>query len=923
MEDAELSRLLSDLATLDPGFESSLSAGGIGFNGRVGILADALPTKALQVSASEAVAHLLRVSILPRILETCRGEGSWHRGIWEFRIFKELHGHALVPQAYAFAGFKLGIWVKTVRARKLKGFLSKTEVKLLDSLGFVWDVSAYLWDNSIRRLEQYRFDHGHVLVPHQYRTPDGFNLGWWIYRNRAAKFNKILGQEQIKTLDDLGFVWDVRDHLWEQGFKRLQDYKTMHGHALVPYDHETTDSFKLGRWVSTQRAAKSKGKLGQEQMNTLDELGFVWDVFDHLWKQNINRLRNYKTEHGHALVPQDYRSSDGFGLGAWVKGNRLAKSKGKLGEEQMKTLDELGFVWDVLDHLWEQGINSLREYISVHGHALVPQDYRSSAGFKLGRWVSQKRAAKSKGNLGEEQMKTLDELGFIWDVLDHLWEQGISRLQEYKTEHGHALVPQGYRSSDGFKLGYWVNKKRMAKSKGTLGEQQITTLDKLGFVWDALDHLWEHGINRLQEYKTEHGHALVPQGYRSSDGFKLGRWVSQKRVAKSKGKLGEEQMKTLDELGFVWDILDHLWKQYINRLRSYKTEHGHVIVPKHYRSSDGFKLGRWVSNKRIAKSKGKLGERQIRTLDELGFVWDVLDHLWEQGTNRLQEYKREHGHALVPQDYRSSDGFNLGYWVRRNRLAKSKGKLGEEQMKTLDKLGFVWDVLDHFWEQGINSLREYTSVHGHALVPQGYRSSAGFKLGRWVSHKRMAKSKGKLGAQQIRTLDELGFVWDVLDHLWEQGTNRLQEYKTEHGHALVPQDYRSSDGFKLGAWVKGNRLAKSKGKLGAEQMKTLDELGFVWDVLDHFWEEGIKRLQEYKTEHGHALVPQDYRSSDGFKLGRWAERQVLANSRGILRDEQRKQLKILGWKWDCFRPRLSEQRVFAFGGSGEGKVPHV
>ena len=64
-------------------------------------------------------------------------------------------------------------------------------------------------------------------------------------------------------------------------------------------------------------------------------------------------------------------------------------------------------------------------------------------------------------------------------------------------------------------------------------------------------------MKKLQEYKTEHGHVLVPYDRATRDGFKLGIWVSQKHMVKTKGKLGEEQMKILAGLGFVWDVLNH------------------------------------------------------------------------------------------------------------------------------------------------------------------------------------------------------------------------------------------------------------------------------------------------------------------------------------------------------------------------------
>ena len=233
VDDAELSHLLSDLVTSDPAFESSLSASTTGQNGHVGILTDALPTAALRVSASGAVARLLRVSVFPRILTACGGDDYWEKGIHQFRLFKELNKQVLVPQRHAVGGFRLGLWVKNVRLAKSKNLLSKTKVQILDDLEFVWDVYGHLWEQGITRLRQYKAEHGHVLVLRGYKTSDGFKLGHWVYAKRVAKSKGKLDEQQIASLDDLGFIWEVNYHLWEQGINRLRQYKAEHGHVLV------------------------------------------------------------------------------------------------------------------------------------------------------------------------------------------------------------------------------------------------------------------------------------------------------------------------------------------------------------------------------------------------------------------------------------------------------------------------------------------------------------------------------------------------------------------------------------------------------------------------------------------------------------------------------------------------------------------
>ena len=54
----------------------------------------------------------------------------------------------------------------------------------------------------------------------------------------------------------------------------------------------------------------------------------------------------------------------------------------------------------------------------------------------------------------------------------------------------------------------------------------------------------------LVAYKREHGDCLVPQKWPENP--PLGSWVAQRRYQTS--KLTEEQIRKLDEIGFVWRV---------------------------------------------------------------------------------------------------------------------------------------------------------------------------------------------------------------------------------------------------------------------------------------------------------------------------------------------------------------------------------
>jgi hypothetical protein len=149
-------------------------------------------------------------------------------------------------------------------------------------------------------------------------------------------------------------------------------------------------------------------------------------------------------------------------------------------------------------------------------------------------------------------------------------------------------------------------------------------------------------------------------------------------------------------------------------------------------------------------------------------------------------------------------------------------------------------------------------------------------------------------------LNELGFVWYSLNEQWEQGFSLLSAFKQREGHCLVTQKH-IEDGLKLGIWVSKQRSTKST--LSEERISRLNELGFVWDPLNEQWEQGFSLLSKFKQREGHCLVPNNH-FEDGFKLGKWLDRQRSTES--TLSEERLSRLNELGFVWDPFNDQWEQ-----------------
>jgi hypothetical protein len=166
----------------------------------------------------------------------------------------------------------------------------------------------------------------------------------------------------------------------------------------------------------------------------------------------------------------------------------------------------------------------------------------------------------------------------------------------------------------------------------------------------------------------------------------------------------------------------------------------------------------------------------------------------------------------------------------------------------------------------------------------------GFALGSWVRKQR--KSKNRLVEDQLDKLEGIGFDWNYTSVAWENGFSQLKAYKDRVGDCRVPNRHLESN-YKLGRWVAAQR--KEKNGLSEDQIKRLDELEFDWDVVSTNWEKGFRHLEIYIDRVGHCRIPIRL-AEDGFKLGRWVEKQ--RREKDKLSEEQRKRLEELGMEWD-------------------------
>ncbi len=347
------------------------------------------------------------------------------------------------------------------------------------------------WKLMYAEAKKYYYEHGNLMVPKKYKTETGLSLGNWlntqrqIYKGKAEGF---LTEEQIAQLNTIGIVWDnYRDLSWEKSYLEAKAYFDKFGDLRVPVKYVTETGFPLGVWVMWMRQTRGNQRNNiamEERVQRLNEIGMVWDAFSDQWERNYLEAVEYYREHGNLLVPGRYISASGIKLGKWIVSQRMiriGKQRGRLTAEQIKRLDRIGMAWNADEERWRIGYEAALAYSRTYGDLIVPADYETAEGYRLGMWIKLKRQQYKRGTLTEQRIRDLECIGMRWNIVAERWQEMYDEAKTYYELNGNLKVPHAYKTAGGYDLNSWLA--NMKRKKDCLNEEQISALSNIGMQW--------------------------------------------------------------------------------------------------------------------------------------------------------------------------------------------------------------------------------------------------------------------------------------------------------------------------------------------------------------------------------------------------------------------------------------------------------
>jgi superfamily II DNA or RNA helicase len=273
-----------------------------------------------------------------------------------------------------------------------------------------------------------------------------------------------------------------------------------------------------------------------------------------------------------------------------------------------------------------------------------------------------------------------------------------------------------------------------------------------------------------------------------------------------------------------------------------------------------------------------------------------IGDVWDRRFGELVNFSRKHGHCAVPDQYPENQ--QLANWIGTQRAQKKSGLLSVRRVKKLDSIGFVWDQLQWRWAQMYERLKAFRATYGHCEVSAQDKDDS--SLGLWLRTQRLTRQSGRLSAEQVELLDQLGVNWNgIFDANFERQFSKLTAFHECFGHSdVVSSDQQFA---LLGRWLQIQRTRYNRGKLKPERAARFDALGFRWNYKDAVDARRLAELKIFKAENGHCSVPVG--NADNNQLGLWVIALHFRNSLGTVGPLLRSELDRMGFAWRSINRR--------------------
>lgn len=182
---------------------------------------------------------------------------KWKKAFLQLKQFYNKNKHYNIPNDY-YCDFDLKKWIISQRKLYKKNKLTMNQIKCLNSINFIWNVSDNLWQDNYNLLIKYKKEYGNINLLIENFIYNDKDLGTWLTYQRKRYKSKNLSSDRIKLLNKLDIIWDISEATWERNYLNIKN-----------------GIKENKRWIVHQINLYNKNKLEKEKIKKLKEIGII------------------------------------------------------------------------------------------------------------------------------------------------------------------------------------------------------------------------------------------------------------------------------------------------------------------------------------------------------------------------------------------------------------------------------------------------------------------------------------------------------------------------------------------------------------------------------------------------------------------------------------------------------------------------
>ncbi len=574
--------------------------------------------------------------------------------------------------------------------------LTKDKVIALQQLEIKWNYYDSVWDKYYKHAEEFYLKQKHLNIPVNYECNDGLKLGVWLLNQRNDYKLGRIKKERIEKLEKIAIIWDLYENNWNENYKLLKDIYEQKGSIYPISELPVIHNYNLSIWVRTQIYKNNKKKLSNEQITLLDQVGIVWNERSDSWDEMYEQAKKYYEvfcSNGLLIISGDEKYKQ---LKRWIRKQRSDyknRNNNCFTEDRIKRLESIGMVWDEYDLSWEEGYKKASDYFEKYGSLDVTLN---ASGKELYSWIRLQRKKYKKGTITKKQEERLNSIGMIWDASNKSVRVSFPEkaLYYYVSLCYEEVLTSEKTVLNGKELDIFIPKEKIAIEYDGIYYHQNRfneDVEKCHLCKEkgiSLIRIREKGLPLIDETLCT---SITREGQDDDslqmillELFKILKVDVDVNVPRDHHEIAD----MVKNINSPFDIM-------YEEARKFYDINGHLNVPVNYKTSTGKNLNSWITTQRRAyygkKNAGKLSNYNIQRLEKIGMIWDIDKTKWGNYYSLLSDYYKENGNLCVPRSY-CVDEIRLGNYVHTLRCDYKKGKLEEQKIKELNKIGMIWEA---------------------------------------------------------------------------------------------------------------------------------------------------------------------------------------------------------------------------------------